>query len=279
MWSVSPPPVGVMEAAHACVQGIRNKDLAERVRRSQGEFESNNAALRHAASNHELHTVTSTNYVVSGLDDAELKKLYTQQLAKAGRPGRAVYSAIMGRARHGRCSYCQYGVAHTLDHFVPKNGVPALSIDPWNLVPCCRDCNSTLLEHYEADEARQFFHPYEMPLLGRWLIARVNHSQPVSATFYVDPDAELPGPIRTRLEHEFDMLKLNRLYAVVSAQDITETTRSLVTHFSNATAEQVRSHLQDLADTCFAYDENSRRAVLLEALAEDDWYCGTGFLG
>lgn len=279
MWSVSPPPVTVLDAASACARGVRNKDLAQRIRRSHGEFEANSDALRQAASTHQLHTVTSDNFVMSDLDDTELKKLYTQQMAKVGRPGRAVYSAIMARARHGLCSYCQYGVARTLDHFVPKNGVPALSIDPWNLVPCCRDCNSTLLEQYAIDAAGQLFHPYDLPPLGRWLQAAINHAQPVTAAFYVKPDVGLSESLRLRLANQFAMLKLDRLYAVVSAQDITETTRSLAAHFSGATTEEVRQHLQELADVAFTYDANSRRAVLLEALADDDWYCTSGFLG
>lgn len=279
MWSVSPPPASVSEAARTCAQGVRDKDLARRIRHSCPQFEANSAALRHAVTNHQLHTVTSTNYAVADLEDSELKKLYTQQMAKVRRPGRVVYSAIMAQARRGLCSYCQYGVALTLDHFVPKGGVPALSIDPWNLIPCCRDCNSVLLDEYATDETEQFFHPYDLPPLGRWLHAEINHSQPVTASFYVQLDTGFPESIRRRAVHQFAMLRLDEKYAIVSAPEIAETTRSLVTHLAVATAEEISQHLQSLADSAFALDANSRRAVALEALAKDDWYCTSGFLG
>lgn len=279
MWSVDPPPVTALDAARACARGVRSTDLAGRIKSSESAFAANSAALKQAADTHQLHLVNASTYSVPKLGDGELKKLYTQQMAKVGRPGREIYSAIIARARHGLCSYCQYGAARTLDHFVPKSGVPALSIDPWNLIPCCRDCNSALLEQYADDEDLQLLHPYSLPPVGRWLYAEINHSHPVTATFIVDPDADLATSIRKRLINQFLKLNLGRLYAVVAAQDIAEAIQTLSTHFAASAVEEVSDHLRGLSSMAFAYDDNSRRAVLFEALADDEWFCSNGYLG
>lgn len=46
----------------------------------------------------------------------------------------------------GKCEYCESRPATTLDHFVPlvRHAKPTVyREDAWNLVPCCRECNSS----------------------------------------------------------------------------------------------------------------------------------------
>jgi hypothetical protein len=118
-----------------------------------------------------------------------------------------------------------------------------------------------------------------MPDLGRWLQAQVVHAFPVSVEFSAQPTADNDPELQARVMNQFDTLGLAELYAVVSAQDITGITRTLTTHFASATREQVGDYLQELADGALNENENSRRGVVLEALANDNWYCTSGFLG
>lgn len=279
MWGVDQPSVTVAQAARACARGLRDRELAARVTASVPALTSNSAAFRTATGTHQQHTITASTYPVPDLSGTELRSLYRGQLAKAGRPGREVYSQIMAGARHGLCSYCQYGQAKTLDHFVPKTLVAALSIDPWNLVPCCLQCNHHLGNGYSTDAEHQLLHPYDMPDLGRWLQAEVVHAFPVSVQFTAQPSAETDPELRARVVNQFNCLDLAELYAVVSAQDITGISRTLTTHFASATTELVSDYLQELADGALDDNENSRRGVVLEALANDTWYCTSGFRG
>jgi len=279
MWGVDQPSVTVAQAARACARGLRDRELAARVTASVPALTSNSAAFRTATGTHQQHTITASTYLVPDLSGTELRSLYGGQLAKAGRPGREVYSQIMAGARHGLCSYCQYGQAKTLDHFVPKTLVAALSIDPWNLVPCCHQCNHHLGNGYSTDAEHQLLHPYDMPDLGRWLQAEVVHAFPVSVQFTAQPSADTDPELRARVVNQFNCLDLAELYAVVSAQDITGISRTLTTHFASATTELVSDYLQELADGALDDNENSRRGVVLEALANDTWYCTSGFLG
>ncbi len=279
MWAVDPPSVTVAQAALACARGLRDRELAARVTASVPALTSNSAAFRAATGTHHQHTITASTYPVPGLSGDELRSLYRGQLAKAGRPGRKVYSEIMSRARHGLCSYCQYGLAKTLDHFVPKTLVATLSIEPWNLVPCCHQCNHQLGNGYSTDAEHQFLHPYDMPDFGRWLHAEVLHTVPVSVKFIAQPSADIDPELRARVVNQFRSLALAELYAVVSAGYITEISRTLTKRLASATTEQVRDYLHELADDALDENENSRRGVVLEALANDTWYCSMGFLG
>ena len=278
MWAVDPPSVTVAQAAQACARGLRDRELAARVTASVPALTFNSAAFRTTTGTHQQHTIKATTYPVPGLSGAEMHRLYRGQLAKAGRPGREVYSQIMAGARHGLCSYCQYGQAKTLDHFVPKTLVAALSIEPWNLVPCCHQCNHHLGNGYSTDAEHQLLHPYEMPDLGRWLQAEVVHAFPVSVEFTAQPPAGTDPQLRARVVNQFNSLDLANLYAIVSAQEITGISRTLATYFASATTEQVSEYLQELADGALDENENSRRGVVLEALANDTWYCTNGFL-
>lgn len=279
MWGVDPPSVTVAQAARACARGLRDRELAARVTASAPALTLNSQAFRTVTGTHQHHTITATTYPVPNLSGAELRSLYDKQLAKVGRPGREVYSQIMAGARHGLCSYCQYGQAKTLDHFVPKTLVAALSIEPWNLVPCCHQCNHHLGNGYSTDAEQQLLHPYDMPDLGRWLQAEVVRAFPVSVRFTAQPSADTDPELHARVVSQFNRLDLAELYAVVSAQDITAISRTLATHLASATTEQVSDYLQELAGGALDENENSRRGVALEALANDTWYCTTGFRG
>lgn len=222
MWVVEAPTVSVAEAAAVCARGVGDQALAVRVRASIPTLTANSSAYRDVARQGRLHELDGGSYVVGELNDEELRKLYTQQMAKVGRPGRAIYSNLMAGALHGLCSYCQYGQAATLDHFVPKSFMPALAIDPWNLVPACGRCNHRLLEQFARVGERELFHPYFVGGLGRWLKASVVYDLPVTLLFRAEPDDALPSSTQRRIVHQFAALGMAELYGVVAARDICE---------------------------------------------------------
>lgn len=62
--------------------------------------------------------------------------------------------------RNGKCSYCQISRANTLDHFLPKNDFPLLSVSPWNLIPACSECNSKILSRNNNLSNLMLIHPF-----------------------------------------------------------------------------------------------------------------------
>ncbi|WP_429413387.1 HNH endonuclease [Nocardia sp. GAS34] len=212
------------------------------------------------------------------LSASEMRSLYTGQLVRRDTPARAHYDKIILAAPYGLCCYCQYGEANTIDHFIPKTHVPALAIDGWNLMPCCGKCNHTLLDFHSDKPEKQLLHPYAMPALGRWLRARVIEQVPVVLQFTAEPEAGLTEILQQRILNEFEALHLGERYAIVAAEQISTTNRTLSRRWGSEDHETVRAHLREQALDEAGPDVNDRRAVVYEALADSDWYCQGGFL-
>lgn len=267
------------QAARWSVNRINDRDRAKRVRAVLAEFTANSNELERKARTHQTADILASPPSVTGVSDSELKWLYEAQVAKKGRPAyKEVYQRLLSLATYGLCSYCQYGAAKTLDHFVPKTLVPALAIDPWNLVPCCHECNHEMREDYSSAENEQFLHPYAMPPIGRWLSARVLRGDPVVVTYEAEPDASFDATVAARVVNQFDRLKLGIMYTVASAPELMELSRMLEREFGPHNPEDVRLSLARDASAAQEVEPNSRRGAMLQALANDDWYCEEGYM-
>jgi hypothetical protein len=212
---------------------------------------------------------------VQGLSDEQMRWIYNNRLARARTPGRRIYDQLMAAAPHGLCAYCRYGQASSLDHFLPKAVFASLSIEPWNLVPSCHECNHRLGGAWSTDPGNEMLHPYFMPKLGRWLRAVVEHTTPVVVTFFVDPESILDPNLVRRIRNQFDKLSLAKLYAIVSSQELSSLERRIPDHFNGP--NEVSAHLLEIAATAFAADPNDRRGAMYEALGCDEWYCASTF--
>jgi hypothetical protein len=277
MWAGSRPTITADEAAKACARGVRDADLRQRVVDSCPEFLANSTKLQTAAASDKLHEAKASDYPVSDLSREELLWLYTAQLSRKRGPGREIYDRIMVKAPSGLCIYCRHSVATTLDHFVPKTLIPGLSIDPWNLVPACSDCNHGLLNDFSEQAAEEMLHPYFVPPIGRWLTASIDRTHPVAVRFDATPDASLVPELQARIRSQFDRLDLGRRYSVICASDLVGLSRRLSVRFGGAEPDEVSAYLTELALLAFETDLNDRRAVMFEALAADEWYCTGGY--
>ena len=87
---------------------------------------------------------------------------------KLTRPG--FVAAFCDHNKIGVCPYCDGSLSGTrakLDHILPKESFPFLSVTPDNLVPACTDCNSIQIKGRKiplsqppANAATDWFHPY-----------------------------------------------------------------------------------------------------------------------
>lgn len=277
MWPVDPPSHTAEQVARACAVGMQDSQLSERILDGLDFFTTNNTNYRAVAQSEATHLITSADYTIPSLSGDELKWLYKNRFAKKGVPGRAIYNEIKRAAPNGLCSYCQYGVATTLDHYAPKATIPGLAIDPWNLIPACKDCNHTLRSGFSDQPESQILHPYFAPKLGRWLYARVLRDMPIILEFFAAPDSALPPVFAKRVANQVEALGLGELYSVVSSAEVPEISNNARRNFEVGDTENVRAHLLEMSEDGFEIDPNNRRAVIYEALAADDWYCSLGF--
>lgn len=87
----------------------------------------------------------------------ELKALYAAQLRHKSGPERSTYDKLRLGAR--RCPFCSHRPPRTLDHYLPRDSFSEFSVFSRNLVPCCRDCNSTKHARVLSPD-EQLVHPY-----------------------------------------------------------------------------------------------------------------------
>lgn len=125
---------------------IRRKDEADRLCRLKGRLI---AAYQHyERKGHKLHRMTP----LSGLYPKDRAALFDCYNAKIH-----VYWRIRKIAYW--CPYCTLVQVQTLDHYLPKEDFPEFAVLTKNLVPSCRDCN-TSGKKYEEDGRRALIHPY-----------------------------------------------------------------------------------------------------------------------
>lgn len=228
-------------------------------------------------------------YQIERVDEAEflpvipdnLKKLYTQQMSKKGRPARATYDILMIAAKR-RCPFCSHHQPKTLDHYLPKGdgNFPEFSVFPLNLVPCCRDCNHKKFEDVPDTEAEQYIHPYYDDISDiQWLEAQVDFSLGApTITYFINEDAEdLSVSLYERLHNQFTSLELNQLYSIEAGDELSGIEYSLRDVFGADGAAGIREHLLSQAKSRSRSNRNSWQAAMYRCLSESDEFCEMGW--
>lgn len=145
---------------------------------------------------------------INGLDYEDFVKIYEQRFVPEKREGRPFYNQIMQIAKYNRCPYC--GVTHvsTLDHIFPKKEYSVLSVDPLNLVPSCKDCNTTKKTSYNLYDPT--IHPYfDDTNTDIWLFCTISNNQ---FEFSVKKPDNFDEKLFKRIERTFVDLNLAFLY-------------------------------------------------------------------
>jgi hypothetical protein len=277
MWASSQPTISASETAYCCVKNVRaerNMKLRTTVIKSLAQFDTNSYIYRAAAANDSLHTVNAALFPApGGLPDEDMERLYDNHLAES-RTAYPIYHQLRRSGPGERCTYCRNQTADSLDHFIPKKVLPALSIEPWNLVPCCTPCNRNLSNTWETDPSRRRIHPYFMPELNRWLHAAIVDDGDVYPVFRAEPKSgDLDDELCSRILAQFEALNLRETLGSIGIQELQVIQHRLRTRFEDE--DSARAHLLEQADELFELDANSLRGVLYEATALDDEFVRT----
>lgn len=284
MWGVNPPEAVVKDVATRSAKRVRDKALAASIRQAIPRLTTNHDTLCAALDAGRIHEQQPSHYAVADLTDAELRKLYEQQLAHPNGAARSIYDELISRARHRLCSYCQHGEATTLDHFLPKSWIAGLAIEPWNLIPACQQCNKKLNAFQAQGDADSMFHPYHEGVDERWLYAELMEDEPAVLRFAARPPSTVDELTARRIVAQFRTLGLDLMYSAVSSRDIEEAKTSVSRSVRSALklkgqdrlphdVDAVREVLLETASDAFSVDPNSRRGAAYEALAASDWFC------
>jgi hypothetical protein len=269
VWSIDPPTVTAGQTAKACARSIGDPAIKQALRDALPHLIEHSTAFQASAAADRLHELTSEAYRVPGVTDAEMRGIYTRNLVRVSSPGRKIYEKLV----RGLCAYCQHAPATTLDHFIPKAEIGGLSIEPWNLVPCCPACNHILRDEWSCEASEQMLHPYFIGDVGRWLYAKVLHEEPPAVTFTADPGPSVDPELASRIRRQFTHLKLSKMFSEICAPDLSMLEVQLTARRFQNRAD-IAGYLNEVAEAAFAVNGNARRGVLHDALASDDWYVG-----
>lgn len=167
MRNLTPLTASAADVFETCVRGISNSKRRTRIEKLRGKVVGQDALLVTASAAHSLQSLVSPPY--SAATKRDLTWFYEQRLVRSSQ-GRMIYDQILALGRSG-CPLCHSGTAQTLDHSFPKSRHPFLAISPLNLVPSCRDCNTSR----GVGSGRVSINPYSDGWLekSRWLYASI----------------------------------------------------------------------------------------------------------
>jgi len=208
------------------------------------------------------------------------KDVYSQQMVGANKPGRVIYDRLMSSAPGAKCPFCGFGHVKTLDHYLPKSTYPQFSVFPSNLIPACNDCNFSKRAGLPKTKGEQSIHPYfDSSLISeQWLFARLVHSTPVTVDYYVKAPAHWPEVNVDRVTKHLEVFDLRKRFAIEAADELANVRNILRRNFGVIGPAAVKAELLAQASDRYTLHRNSWQTAFFQALANDDWYCGGGYL-
>lgn len=183
---------------------------------------------------------------------------------------------LLASAPLGKCPYCRFGHAETLDHFLPKSRYPAYAVLPINLVPACRQCN-TGKSGGVLTAASEMSHPYfEVQQVEEdvWLVAEIVETSPVTARYSVVIPGHWPDELGRRVVNYFSEFNLALRYAVEAASELV----SVSAYLRGLPSAALRhDHLQRTAGSERSISRNGWKTALYAGLARSVWYRDAGY--
>lgn len=285
MWKLNKPVHPPSKVLLACISNYENDDLKKRLTSCKSAITAASELFEDKVMTTSLHTLPIQSGVNGIVTTDEMKKLYTDKMAKKNQPGRAYYDSILAAPKNGRCPLCGQGKVSSLDHHLPKAKYPALAITPSNLVPACNDCNKLKTSTIPTTAEQETIHPYFDDIESeRWLFAKVVKGTPPTLKFYVRANSNWDTLKNKRVENHFKNFNLATLYAPYAAEEISLHVTSWLTIYEateraagpSAAAAAVQAQLLDSASSCRKVRLNSWQTATYEALANSNWFCSEG---
>jgi hypothetical protein len=255
----------------ACISNFNSINLTHRFRNAKVAVIAASVRFDHLMLQNRLYTFAASNLISSGITKVEMNKLYTQKLSKSGHIARNHYDAIKSATQ--RCPLCAVRVVTTLDHYLPKGEYPIFAIYPLNLIPACRDCNTDKLSNVATMHSEETLHPYYDDIDGdEWLIATVEHSSPISFSFFVAPPPNWSNDLAGRVHTHLNVFKLYSLYSSHAAEELSNIRGTLENLSNNGAPGDVAAHLMDGFISRLKNQRNSWQTAMYRAMAQDIWF-------
>ena len=217
----------------------------------------------------------SPQYSVSGVTTDNLKKLYKNQMLNNKEP-RKIYDKIMGFSKLSKCPFCGINQVSTLDHYLPKSEFPTFSVLPYNLIPCCKDCNHGKSTAYADSEEEQTLHPYYDNFDDdQWLFADVIEEPFSPIKYKAIPPNTLDDIEKKRIKKHFEEFELGKRFSIETTSELAVLRNRFTRSVLSPT--KIRKYLKELEVDHRENYVNSWQTALYQALSDSEWYCNGGY--
>lgn len=285
MRALAPPTLDAVAVFQTCTNSIADSDLQNRLKAIEGDIEKAADEYRSRAATQQLYrilpcTAKNSEFVAKEVTKQELKNLYTDQMVPKTKMARHTYDSLIANAPYGKCPSCALGQATTLDHYLPKAKYPLTSTVPINLVPSCKDCNTTKSTQIATRQNEQSFHPYfdhEPFTADSWLYAEVIEGSPLAVLFFVNPPTHWNQISGDRARAHFKSFNLAERYSQEATNELAGLKFSLPAYEESLAPSGIRRHLVIEKQKNETLHPNSWQTALYRALSESDWYCNGGY--
>jgi 5-methylcytosine-specific restriction endonuclease McrA len=265
----------------ACLENLRDLDFKDRILRSSKFLKGANKVF-------EIHAVYGLVHLYADKHDESLFcaatrdnliSLYEDKLLK-NKSSRLIYDELLDSAPLKMCELCHITRASTLDHYLPKTTFPSLAISSLNLIPSCKDCNTSKLSAVASTRDMVTLHPIlDSNVYQRnWLAAILDETNQAFAF----GAADCAGDYFSRIDNHLKVHGLIKSYssrAAVIAADISIS----LSGYDAVEPETIRSELEEewnkLYGACIklGFTVHVLRLAVLSALKNSHWYINGGF--
>lgn len=225
-----------------------------------------------AATRGAVETLNPADFSIAADVDVQLRKNYSNRMARERSPARDVYDQIKVMSEF--CVLCETTIVSELDHYLPKKHFPLLAVAPENLLPVCHRCNHKKAEYRPDHTQAALLNPYyDYFLDDPWLKASVVQ-ETRTIDFAVSPPASWPVARTERLVAHFHELDLRRMFSTMAGTEL-PSVRGLF--LGNPEADRARLLGSMANSTEQDFGINHWKSATLRALGASDWYLAHGY--
>lgn len=270
------PNISALKTYITCYSSIRNNDKRTKFREISKYISRQSIDYNQLGISKCLFNIPSHEHVKSNIYKADMKGLYEEQFVDR-KKGRRIYDKIMLLAPLSICPFCGFGTVATLDHYLPKAPFPTFSVLPYNLVPCCFDCNKGKAAGHARTQNEQTIHPYYDDYSNeQWLYASIVQTNPVSIRFYVNPPSTWNPVDQDRVKAHFIDFDLEKRFSIKAATEFANLREEFKLYSS--TPSQIKEALTKKARAQLSRYKNSWESAFYQALSNNNWYQTRGYL-
>lgn len=285
MRAINPPNLDIQIVYRACINSIKDDDLSTRLQSIMTNIIQSSSDYGNKALTSMLYTIPPNHcdndaIALGNVTKKELRAVYSSYFVPATKLARIYYDQLISLAPLGKCPYCGVGYASTLDHYLPKNKFPQLSVTPLNLIPSCKDCNTGKKTSFASTLHEQSLHPYfdhDNFIKDQWLYANVIETTPAIIDYCVIPPSQWNEDDKARVHTHFNDFDLKLKYSIEASNQIAVLRDSLLYAWDTKGFVGVRQQLMLDALAYYLKHPNSWQTAMYQALAKSNWYCNGGF--